>query len=414
MQNGILDGILEIGWVMSRLTELKAKNIQPGSRALPHGGVVGLSLHPSAVTKGQGKWVLRYVSPMSGKRRNAGLGSYPEVGIAQAAKEALLMRDQVGQGLDPLDERDLAKQKFKGIPTFKQATLILHAALSEGWRSEKHGRQWLTTLEQYVFPVLGSVTLDQLQPSHIAAALKPIWLSKPETAGRVKQRIHAVMAWGWAHGYCVANPVDVVVHLLAAQPNKATRTQHQPAMPWQSVPQFVREHVANEVNRYDVTRALLMFLILTASRSGEARGMKWPEVDFDNAVWTVPAERMKSGVSHRVPLSKQALNVLEKQKGLDQVLVFPSIRKRTMLSDMVLTSFLRRHDALSDVPGRVATAHGFRSSFRDWCSEHGYARDLAEKALAHTLKNKVEAAYNRTDLLEQRRGMMADWANFVT
>jgi len=229
----------------------------------------------------------------------------------------------------------------------------------------------------------------------------------------VKQRIHAVMAWGRAHGHCQSNPVDVVGHLLPQQPGKAIRTKHQPSMPWKDIPAFATTHLKPR-DRYDVTRAMLEFLILTACRSGEARGMVWSEVDLKNAVWTIPPERMKAKLPHRVPLAPRAIEILKSQLGRHDSLVFPSTRDEVELSDMVLTSFLRRVKAHSDTPDRIATAHGFRSSFRDWCSEKGYARDLAERALAHTVQNKVEAAYHRTDLLEQRRGMMNAWAAFVS
>lgn len=395
---------------MATLTDIKARNIKPDSGILPHGGVTGLALHPSN-TKGYGKWVLRFVSPVTGKRRNAGLGTYPEVGIAEAAKQALQMRDQISSKIDPLDEKNRTANIPK-TPTFQAAAEILHAELLPGWKNAKHGQQWLNTLTQYAFPIIGTLPLDQIQPRHIADALRPIWLEKAETASRLKQRLHAIMAWGWAHDHCKSNPVDVVQHLLPQQPGKSVRTQHQPAMPWQDIPAFFAEHL-RRASRYDVTRAMLEFLILTATRSGEVRGMKWPEVDLGNAIWTIPPERMKAKLQHRVPLSKRAVEILTTQQGRHDDLVFPSPRDQVELSDMVLTSFLRRIEAHSDTPGRVATAHGFRSSFRDWCSEQGYPRDLAERSLAHMVQNKVEAAYHRTDLLEQRRPMMAAWGDFV-
>lgn len=222
-----------------------------------------------------------------------------------------------------------------------------------------------------------------------------------------------MISWGWAHGYCQSNPVDVVGHLLAQQPGKALRTQHHPAMPWRDIPEFVQEHL-KPGNRPEVTRTLLEFVILTACRSGEARGMTWGEVDYKNRVWTIPAERMKAKAPHRVPLPPRIMAILEGQKSLHETLVFPSVRDQVELSDMALTSLLRRLKAHSDSPGRIATAHGFRSSFRDWCSEKGYSRDLAERSLAHTIKDKVEAAYHRTDLLEQRRELMNTWETFVT
>ncbi len=252
------------------------------------------------------------------------------------------------------------------------------------------------SLEQYTFPSIGSLPLDTITPAYMAEVLRPIWLSIPETTSRVKQRLHAVMAWGWAHGHCVANPVDVVTHLLSQQPSKTIRTEHQPAMSWRDIPHFVAVHLRN-ARRFDLIRSLLELLILTACRSGEVRGGQWSEIDLKATVWTIPTKRMKAGIIHRVPLVPRAVELLEGMKGLHDELVFPSPRNQSLLSDLVLTSFLRRVETLSDKPGRVATA----SSFRDWCGEQSYPRDLAERALAHTVQNKVEAAYHRTDLLEQ-------------
>ncbi|MGH9427890.1 MAG: tyrosine-type recombinase/integrase, partial [Terriglobia bacterium] len=190
------------------------------------------------------------------------------------------------------------------------------------------------------------------------------------------------------------------------------RTQHQPSMPWQDIPAFVKGVL--HASASNVTRSLLEFVILTAARSGEARAMKWDEVDLEAKVWTVPANRMKAKVIHRVPLSERAVEILKAQRAKhpESELVFPSPRG-LILCDMVLTGFLRDHKVQSSDEGRVATAHGFRSSFRDWASENGYSRDLAERALAHTIKNQAEAAYHRTDLLEQRRAMMEAWAQHV-
>ncbi len=395
---------------MALLTHTKAKHIQPGDKPLPHGGITGLSLYPSSI-KGKGKWVFRYVSPTTKKRRNAGLGSYPEITIAEAANLALSMREQLAKGIDPLEQKK-ALNTAPTIPTFEDAARLLHTELLPGWKNQKHAKQWITTLEQYVFPFIGSKALDAITPSDIANVLRPIWLTRSETASRVKQRIHAVMQWAWAHSYCSANPVDVVSHLLPQQISANVRTEHQPAMPWKSLPLYIATYVSTD-ERYNVTRALLLFVILTASRSGEARAMKWDEIDFQQRIWTIPAERMKASIQHRVPLSDQAMSLLKGLRGLHNELVFPSPRKQIVLSDMVLTAFLRRTKAPSDNPNRVATAHGFRSTFRDWCSEHAYARDLAERALAHTVKNKVEAAYHRTDLLEQRRPMMQTWADYL-
>lgn len=395
---------------MALLTDTKARHIKPNDKPISHGGVTGLTLHPSS-TKGRGKWVLRYVSPVTQKRRNAGLGSYPAVGIAEAAKLAQTMREQLSAGDDPLELKKAETTKIV-IPTFEEAARKVHTELLPGWRNKKHARQWISTLEQHVFPAMGTVPLDAITPANVADVLRPSWMTIPETAGRVKQRIHKVMQWAWAHGFCSANPVDVVDHLLPQQVSASIRTEHQPAMPWKVIPLYIASRVYTE-DRYNVTRGLLLFVILTACRSGEARAMEWCEIDFKRQIWTIPPGRMKGGVRHRVPLSTQALELLEQMRGLHETLVFPSPRKQTVLSDMVLTSFLRKTKAISDTQGRFAVAHGFRSSFRDWCSEQHYPHDLAERALAHTIRNKSEAAYHRTDLLNERRPMMQAWGDYV-
>ncbi|MCE1608896.1 MULTISPECIES: tyrosine-type recombinase/integrase [Enterobacter cloacae complex] len=395
---------------MALLTDTKARHIKPDDKPLPHGGVTGLTLHPSS-TKGRGKWVLRYVSPVTQKRRNAGLGTYPEISIAEASRLAQAMREQLASGDDPLELKKAETTKVV-IPTFEEAARQVHTELLPGWRNKKHARQWISTLEQHVFPSLGSVPLDAIVPANIADVLRPFWMTIPETAGRVKQRIHKVMQWAWAHGYCTANPVDVVDHLLPQQVSVSIRTEHQPAMPWKIIPLYIASRVYSD-ERYNVTRALLLFVILAACRSGEARAMHWAEVDFKRKIWTIPPERMKGSLRHRVPLSSQAIEILEQMKGMHEELVFPSPRNQTVLTDMVLTSFLRKTKAISDTAGRCAVAHGFRSSFRDWCSEHHYSHDIAERALAHTIKNKSEAAYHRTDLLDERRPMMQAWADYV-
>ncbi|HDX8592941.1 TPA: tyrosine-type recombinase/integrase [Aeromonas dhakensis] len=396
---------------MALLSDAKARSIKPDDKPIPHGGITGLTLHPST-TKGRGKWVFRFVSPVTGKRRNAGLGIYPEISIAEAGNQARLMREQMARGLDPLEIKKEEASK-PAIPTVESAARKAHEQKLPGWRNPKHGKQWISTLEQYAFPIIGQQPIDTITPAHIASVLQPIWLEIPETATRVKQRLHAVMAWAWAHGFCQANPVDVVDNLLPAQPSKAIRTQHQPAMDWRVLPEFYQQHLAF-AEQYDVSRALLSFVILTACRSGEARKMRWDELDLDAGIWTIPADRMKTQVVHRIPLSLQAIAALEKVQGLHGEWVFPSPRKQVPLTDMALTTLLRRIEAPSTTPGRLATAHGFRSSFRDWCSEQGYPRDLAERALAHLIQNKVEAAYHRTDLLDQRRPMMDAWAEFVS
>lgn len=396
------------------LTETQARKIKPGDKPVADGTVTGLRLIPTA-SKGRGKWQLRFVSPESERRRDMGLGVYPDVAIATARERALEARKLIAVGVDPIAENQRQKEQAVNavqVPTFEQAARQVHEEQKAGWSNGKHVDQWINTLETYAWPLIGKREVDTLKPANFADVLRPIWSGKPETARRVKQRCHAVMKWCWGRGYVQGNPVDMVDMLLPKQSAAARQTIHHPAMPWRVLPKFVQE-VVNVGD--DVTRHLLEFTILTAARSGETRGMTWGEVDFATMTWILPAERMKAKVAHRVPLSSRALELLELRRRIDAhpELVFPSPRGG-VLSDMALTKFLRTQKAESDVPGRVATAHGFRSSFRDWASETGVSRDLAERALAHTIRNAVEAAYHRTDLLEQRRSVMDAWDHHVT
>lgn len=388
---------------MAILTDKKAQTIRPNDNPLPHGGVPGLTLTPLK-TKGRGKWRLRYVSPSTKKRRVMGLGSYPLVSIAEAGRKATEARDLIYKGIDPLEVKEIQEPT---CPTFEEAALTLHSELIPGWKNSKHCDQWINTLRTYVFPLIGDRKVDELSPKHFADAMRKEWLNKPETMSRTKQRCHAVMAWAWAHGFVQANPLDVIDHLL---PKQSKSKVHQPAMPWEMIPEFFKSSL-KDYPRGEATRPLLQFLILTATRSSEARGARWEEIDFAKKIWTIPADRMKAKAIHRVPLSDYLIELINRQRGFHDDLIFPSPRG-LVASDMTLTVFLRRENAESDVKGRVATAHGFRSSFRDWASIKGYRRDLAERALAHTVANKVEAAYHRTDLLEERRQMMNDWENF--
>jgi len=396
------------------LRDTTARSIKPEDKPIADGTVNGLRLHPTK-SKGRGQWKMRFVSPVTGKRRDIGFGIYPEVSIQQARKLAVDAREIIASGLDPINERKRltteAKQAQQAL-TFEQAASQVHETLKEGWKNAKHRQQWINTLATYVFPVFGAKAIPDITVNDVAEALKPIWLHKAETATRTKQRVHQVMEWCCAKGLRVGNPVDGVKHLLPKQASAAARVQHHPAMPWRIIPEFVNDKL---ISSPKVSPMLLLFVIITAVRSGEARHAKWQEIDLKNNIWTIPADRMKTGVIHRVPLSEQAIQLLQQIKQNDQnkELVFPSPNTGAVLTDMALTSILRKANAKSDTADRVATAHGFRSSFRDWASEHQYPEHLAESALAHQIKNSVVRAYHRTDLLEQRRTMMQDWADFV-
>jgi integrase len=402
------------GLVIVMLRDLTAKTIKPNDKPIPDGTVTGLRLHP-AKTKGRGAWKLRFISPETGKRRDMGLGIYPEVSILEARELANKARSQAASGVDPISARAAHKKEVQTTSdnmTFETAAETVFESAKDGWQNGKHQAQWISTLRTYVFPNMGHKALPEINVNDIADALRPIWLSKPETASRVKQRIHHVLEWACAQQIIVGNPVNGVQHLLPKQPSASSRVKHHPAMPWRDVPSFVAKHIGDADN---ISRALLLLVILTAVRSGEARKARWPEFDLEKRIWIIPASRMKARVVHRVPLSSPAISLLERlqnRRGKNS-LVFPSPKAGTELTDMALTSFLRKHKAISDTPGRFATAHGFRSSFRDWASENNFPRDYAERALAHTINNAVEAAYHRTDLLEQRRAMMEEWAKHV-
>lgn len=396
------------------LSDLQLKKVSPEAKPISDGVTKGLRFEPGKAM-GQGKWIFRYVSPLSGKRRDMGLGTFPQTSLKDARTRALEARRVVDNGGDPIDAREASKAAARAradAMTFEVAARQLYGSLSPGWKNDKHAKQWITTLEAHVFEKLGKRKVAELGPPDFASVLEPIWLTTPETASRVKQRCHNVMKWCWAQGLVNSNPLEVVDHLLAKQPAKRERVRHHPSMPWRDVPAFVQGTLWQRSS--NVTRALLEFVILTAARSGEARHMTWDEVDLQNSTWIVPANRMKAKVLHRVPLSKRAVQLLEAQRAQYPAsdLVFPAARGG-VLSDMVLTKFLRDQKAHGGEAGSIATAHGFRSSFRDWASESGYPRDLAERALAHTIQNQAEAAYHRTDLLEPRRKMMETWAMFV-
>jgi integrase len=388
------------------LTDARLRRAQPKGAALSDGQVRGLYFFPGS-EEGRGKWILRYKSPTTGKRRDMGLGMYPEVSLVGARAAAASARQMINVRQDPIDARNNANLQMKTVPTFEQAARLAHAELKPGFKNAKHADQWVNTLEDYVFPALGARPVDILTAADFANALRQIWLTKSETASRVKQRCDKVMNWCAAHGFIVASPVSVIDHLLPAQPGKRERVVHHPAMPWRDLPGFFQSEFREKPS--SSTRLMLELLILTAARSGEVRGMCWNEIDLQKRIWIVPAERMKAKVAHRVPLTPRACEILTDLHTKDRDALVFQTRRGTAFSDMALTKLLRDTGAQSDILGRIATAHGFRSSFRDWASENGCPRDLAEKALAHTIKSATEAAYHRTDLLEQRRAMMQAW-----
>ncbi len=397
------------------ISDAKARRLKPSDKPQSDSAVKGLYLFPTT-TIGAGKWIFRFTSPETRKRRDMGLGRYPEISVKIAREQAWAARQLVEGGTDPLENRRRQQEQLhiiREMPTFEHAARTVHADLSPGFRNRKHIDQWINTLVEYVFPKIGNRGVDQITVRDFADCLKPIWLEKPETASRVKQRCDTVMKWCVANGYIIASPVGVVDQLLSQQPGKRQRVEHHPAVPWRNLPAVYANQLVR--GRASDTKLMLEILILTACRSSEVRMMAWNEIDFDKGIWTIPAARMKAKAAHRVPITSRVLAILQYKLAVttdDNKLVFHS-RKGTPYSDMTITKFLRDQRVESDTPGRIATAHGFRSTFRDWASENGYPRDMAERALAHTISNATEAAYHRTDLLDKRREMMEAWRAFL-
>ncbi|WP_239807367.1 tyrosine-type recombinase/integrase [Croceicoccus hydrothermalis] len=349
--------------------------------------------------KGKGSWIVRIQA--NGKRRDIGLGTLADLPLGEAREAARALRKEMKAGIDVLAERE---KEALVIPSFRDAAKLVHEEHKAAWKNGKHQAQWINTLETYAFPTLGDKLVSEIEGPAIRDALSPIWLTKPETARRVRQRIGSVLDWACAKGFRETEaPMRSVIRGLPRQPKKQG---HFAAMPYADLPVFVTWLRG----RSSVGRLALEFLILNASRSGEVRGARWNEIDIKKKLWTIPAERMKAGTAHVVPLSEAALGVLKRAKAFRSPvsdLVFPGQNPRRSLSDMTLLKVLRDK-------GDDYTVHGFRSSFRDWVAEKtNYPGEVAEAALAHTIANKVEAAYRRTDYLDKRKPLMADWAKFV-
>jgi integrase len=377
-----------------RLVPLNAKKVAaaPPGR---HGDGRGLFLYVK--TTGARSWVLRY--QVDGRRRDLGLGAYPDVSLAMARERAAQARRLIANGEDPIAQKQQAKPK-----TFRDAALELIESKRPGWKNAKHAAQWVSTLEAYAFPKLGQMQASRIETADVIAALKPIWSKKPETANRVRQRIEAVIDYASALGIRSGdNPARWRGHLdnLLPKPKKMRAVQHHPALPHSEIAGFM----AALENRSGVAARALGFTILTAARSGEVRGMTWAEIDLEAGIWTIPADRMKAGKEHRVPLSDAALSLLG-ERSEDSAIVFASETKRGKpISDMSMIAVLRRmgFDGI--------TVHGFRSTFRDWAGETtGFPREVIEAALAHGIKDKAEAAYARSDLFDKRRTLMEAWA----
>jgi integrase len=368
------------------------------------GGVSGLALQ--VTSPGARSWILRVM--IGGKRREMGLGGYPDVTLAAAKETARTARQKIREGIDPIEDGKTRRSALVAARassmTFREAAEKYIAKMEHEWSNDKHGAQWRNTIATYAVPVLGDIYVRDIDQSHVLRVIEPLWLNKTETASRLRGRIEKILDWARVSGYCSGeNPARWRGHLdvLLPKPSKVQKVEHHPALPFSELGAFM----AQLRNHEGAGARALEFAILTAARSGEVRGATWAEIDLADAIWTIPAERMKAKREHRVALNAEAVALLKAQPQTGD-LVFPNT-KGSMLSDMAVSSVLKRMQR-TDI-----TAHGFRSTFRDWCSEKtNYPREVCEMALAHTIPDKVEAAYRRGDLFEKRRRLMREWGKY--
>jgi len=384
----------------------------------------GEGLYLSVAKTGSKSWIFRY--QVAGRRREMGLGSLTSLSATKARARAEELRELTRAGVDPLEERkqaaiakareaaELRAQETAAALTFETVATDYIKAHSPGWRSAKHADQWTRTLELYAYPVIGNLPIQEVTTEHLLRILQPVWSNKTETASRVRSRIELIIGFakarGWSRG---ENPATWRGHLDALLPTKSRvkPVRHHAALDWNQMADFM----ARLSIIPGVSSRALAFVILTAARSGEVRHARWREIDLEEATWTVPAERMKARKEHRVPLSADAVALLQVLPRLGDAedpqsdLVFPGAHSGRPLSDMSLLTVIRRMDRGEGA--EHITVHGFRSSFRDWASEATFHHpDVVELALAHTIANKVEAAYRRGDMFAKRRSLMEDWA----
>ena len=374
--------------------------IKPGRH--PVGTVPGLYLWVRET--GTKNWVMRAM--VNGKRSDIGLGGYPAVSLADALKRARELREGIAKGLDPLAKKKADKAVLMTFTKAAEEYIKLHRP---SWKNAKHANQWESTLTTYVYPEMGTLPIKDVETPHVLAVIQPYWNTKNETMVRVRNRIELILSWAMAAGHRERglNPATWRGHLDQAlpKPSRVNGRTHHPALPWQELPALIYKLKTVE----GMSARCLEFTILTACRSGEARGATWDEINFKDRIWNIPANRMKAGKAHRVPLSDESIKLLSAlPRMIDEQLIFSGQKENTSLSDMSLTMLLRRHS-----PG--ITVHGFRSTFRDWAAETtNYPNEVCEMALSHAVGDSVEAAYRRSDLFAKRSALMMDWANFAT
>lgn len=378
-----------------RLSALQVRNLtKPGRYA------DGDGLYLMVDASGARRWIMRIM--VQGKRKDLGLGGASTVSLKEARDKAQEMHTLIRSGKDPVSER---KTLRRVIPTFAEAATTVHSSMASSWKNAKHGAQWINTINTYATPLLGTRRIDAIGTPEILTTLQPIWREKPETARRVKQRLQTIFDWAKAAGFREGeNPVDGVERGL---PKQTDEDEHHKALPYDQVGQFLRD--LRQSPSGSIPKLGFEFLILSATRTNEVLGAKWNEIDMERACWTIPADRMKAGKEHRVPLSERCVEILRAAEQLrdDGDYVFPGRSQSKPLSNMAFLQIVRRMNL-------AITPHGFRSTFRDWAAEQThFPNEVCEQALAHTISNKVEAAYRRTDLFEKRKELMAAWCTFV-
>ena len=382
---------------MEKLTTARAKSLsKPGMYR------ADTTLYLNIAPGGSKSWIQRIA--IGGRRHDIGLGPFPVIGLAEARRRAFANRVAIAEGRNPLADKHRAK-----VPTFRAAAVQTFEANRPRWRNNKTTANWMQGMVKRVFPQIGDLPVDRIGREDVLRILTPIWTEKPEIARKLRERIRATLRWAQAHGYVENNVAgEAIAGALPAMPRIKA---HFRALPYQDVPGALDTVEASSASL--AGKLCFRFVVLTACRSGEARGATWSEIDLDARLWVVPANRIKGGAEHRQPLSDGALAVLAEARALDDGsgLIFPSPRTRGRpMSDMTLTQILR-----STGLAERTVVHGFRSSFRDWASETTNAdHAVMELCLAHAVGNNVERAYARSTLVEKRRRLMDKWGRFVT